>query len=49
MQAVGPADVSGDIYGVWDVREKLIQNTPNFSIWTGTLKREFLQWDDRFN
>jgi hypothetical protein len=48
MQAVGPTDVPGDIYGVWDVWKKLIQNTPNFSIWTGTLKRGFLQWEDRF-
>ena len=47
VQAACPADASGTIYGAWDKWQKLIQNTPNFGIWTGTLNRGLLLWEDR--
>ena len=47
MQAACPADASGTIYVAWDKLQKLIQNTPNFGIWTGTLNRGLLLWEDR--
>ena len=48
VQAVCPVEVPGASYGAWGICEKLIQNNPNFSIWTGTLNWRFLVWEDWF-
>ena len=47
MQAVRLGETAWIIYGAWSIYKKLIQNTPNFGLWTGTLKRAYFAVERR--
>ena len=47
VQAVCLGNTEWAIFGDWSIGKKLIQNTPNFGIWTGTLKRAYFAAEHR--